>query len=246
MEELLFEIYESLPRQGPGDAESTKKAFLKLAELPQNPVILDIGCGNGSQTITLAKLTSGKIIAIDNHAPFIEQLKHKALQNGYADRILGIVEDMNSLDFPPACFDLIWSEGAAYIMTFERALLVWKQLLRHQGYLVISELVWFKKEAPPEIKEYWAQEFPDIKHFEQYYAIVENLGYRLIDYFPLPGQSWWTDYYTPVEKKLAEMKTKYRDNPDANAAFDSFQLEIEMHRKYADYYGYGFYIMQKI
>jgi hypothetical protein len=67
----------------------------------------------------------------------------------------------------------------------------------------------------------------------------------MIDYFPLPGESWWTHYYTPAEKKLIALRRKYQNNKEAQAIFDSFQLEIDMHRKYSQYYGYGFYIMQK-
>jgi hypothetical protein len=67
----------------------------------------------------------------------------------------------------------------------------------------------------------------------------------MIYYFPLPDKSWWTHYYTPMEKKLVAMKRKYRNDKKAQEIFDSFQLEIDMHRKYSDYYGYGFYIMQK-
>jgi hypothetical protein len=41
------------------------------------------------------------------------------------------------------------------------------------------------------------------------------------------------------------MRLKYRDNKDAQRIFDSFQLEMDMHKKYSPYYGYGFYIMQR-
>jgi hypothetical protein len=41
------------------------------------------------------------------------------------------------------------------------------------------------------------------------------------------------------------MRRKYRDNGEAQAVLDSFQLEIDMFRKYSQYYGYGFYIMRK-
>ena len=79
MEELYFKIFEALPRQGPGDEESTKKALQKLSDLPQCPEILDVGCGNGSQTLVLAKLSQGNITALDKHAPFIgaSPKKHK-------------------------------------------------------------------------------------------------------------------------------------------------------------------------
>ena len=85
-----------------------------------------------------------------------------------------------------------------------------------------------------------------MKYYEGIYPIIKLTGYEMIDYFPLPSTSWWTDYYTPAEKKLTEMRRKYQSNKDAQSMFDSFQLEIDMHRKYSEHYGYGFYIMRKI
>jgi hypothetical protein len=85
-----------------------------------------------------------------------------------------------------------------------------------------------------------------MRYYEDVYAMIRLAGYEMVDYFPLPSKSWWTDYYTPVEKKLAEMRQEYQSNKDAQGIFDAFQLEINMYRKYSDYYGYGFYIMRKI
>ena len=245
MEELYFKIFEALPRQGPGDEESTKKAFQKLSGLPQCPEILDVGCGTGSQTLVLAKLNQGNITALDNYAPFIDILKHKARQVRLETKIQCIVGDMAAMNFPGKSFDVIWSEGAAYNMGFENALKSWNALLKHQGYLVVSELVWFKKDVPQEISEYFAREYPDMHYYEDVYAMVRSTGYELVDYFPLPGVSWWTEYYTPAEKKLTEMRQEYQSNTDAQALFDAFQLEINMYRKYSEDYGYGFYIMRK-
>jgi ubiquinone/menaquinone biosynthesis C-methylase UbiE len=245
MEEIYYQIFEALPRQGPGDERSTKRAFHKLAGLPEHPEILDIGCGTGGQTMVLAKLTPGKITALDNHAPFIKKLKRDAVKAGCADRIQCVVGDMASMSFPKRSFDVIWSEGAAFVMGFNNALKAWRPLLRPKGYMALSELVWFKKRAPKEVKDFFAREYLDMKYYEHIFSIIESAGYKMIDYFPLPGKSWWTDYYTPAEKKLAEMRRKYQNNKKAQAIFDSFQLEIDMHRKYSKYYGYGFYIMQK-
>jgi len=245
MEEIFYKIFEALPRQGPGDGESTKKAFQKLTKLPQYPEILDVGCGTGSQTVKLAELTPGKITALDNHAPFIEILKLNAINTDFVDRIRCVVGDMNSMDFSEKSFDVIWSEGAAYIMGFENALNAWKPLLRKNGYMVVSELVWFKKQAPKEINDFFKNVYPDIKYFEDIYIVVEAAGYELVDYFPLPSESWWTEYYTPAEKKIGELRKKYFSNAEAQSIFDSFQLEIDMYRKYSDYYGYGFYILRR-
>lgn len=72
--EFFFEIHQALPRQGPGSSESTRQAFNLLPELSSKPRILDIGCGPGAQTIELAKLSRGLIIALDNHQPYLDQL----------------------------------------------------------------------------------------------------------------------------------------------------------------------------
>jgi len=246
MGELYYKIFESLPRQGPGDEKSTKKAFQKLSELPESPEILDVGCGNGSQTLVLAKLIRGNITALDNHAPFIDILNHKARQARLEKKIHCVVGDMSAMNFPGKSFDVLWSEGAAYNMGFEKALKSWNALLKHKGYLVVSELVWFKKEVLQEIRDYFEREYPDMKYYEDIYSIIESAGYEMIDYFPLPDKSWWTDYYTPAEKKLADLRHEYQSNRDVQPLFDSFQLEIDMHREYSEYYGYGFYIMRKI
>ncbi len=71
--------------------------------------------------------------------------------------------------------------------------------------MVISEIVWFKKVRPKEIEKFWAEEWPNIKFYEDNNLIVEASGYELIDYFSLPDESWWTDYYHPIKTKLIAM-----------------------------------------
>jgi SAM-dependent methyltransferase len=245
MDNLMFEIFEDLPRQGPGDYESTKKAFLMLEGLPKDPEILDVGCGVGKQTLALAGLISGRIIAVDNHEPFLAQLREKVRSGKYDAVVQTHQGDMAALDFPAGSFDVIWSEGAAYIMGFANALEKWRPLLRPAGSMVISEIVWFEKEPPREVSEYWANEVPDMKYFEDNFPVIARAGYSVVGYFPLPSESWWSDYYHPLEKKLAEMRTTYRDDTEAQGLLDSFQTEMEMHRKYSPYFGYGFYVMRR-
>jgi hypothetical protein len=42
--ELFFEVYEALPRQGPGNRVSTAKALALCRDLPVSPAVLDLGC----------------------------------------------------------------------------------------------------------------------------------------------------------------------------------------------------------
>ena len=86
--EYFYELFSSLPRGGPGDNKSTRKAFSYLKNLPDEPLILDIGCGPGMQTLELAKISNGKIIALDNYQPFLDILKQNVKKAGFNNRII--------------------------------------------------------------------------------------------------------------------------------------------------------------
>lgn len=72
MNEIFYEVFDNLPRQGPGTTEATQKEF-NLTNLVANRIrVLDIGCGTGASTITLAKLINGRIIETDNYQPYLD------------------------------------------------------------------------------------------------------------------------------------------------------------------------------
>lgn len=239
--EFFWTIHNGLPREGPGDNTATRRAYKLLKDLPKNPRILDVGCGPGMQTIELAKLSGGQIVALDLHEPFLEQLKEAVKKEGINDRIKIMKGDMCNLKFEDNCFDVIWSEGAIFIVGFERGLREWRRMLTPKGYVVVSELSWLKHDAPKEAEEYMTQMYPVIKTVEGNVEIIQNSGYRLVDSFVLPSQSWWDNYYTPIETKLPSLKARYNDDEEALQVIAYEETEIEMFRKY---YGYVFYVMQ--
>jgi SAM-dependent methyltransferase len=244
MDDIFYEVFEALPRQGPGDKESTLKAFRLVKDLPDNPDILDIGCGSGRQTLDLACITTGKITAVDNHQPFLTQLQNKINKGQLKAEVIPVKGDMASLNFEEGSFDLIWSEGSCFIIGFKNALYKWRPLLKPLGSMVISDAVWFRNDQPDEVKNFWANEYSGIKYFEENFPVIEEAGFRITSYFNLPKDSWLTDYYIPLEMKLSDMRENYSDDKSASL-FDSLQREIDIYRKYSDYYGYGFYIIQR-
>ncbi len=243
--EIFFELFDGLPRQGPGSNECTKKAYTMLTNLPNQPQILDVGCGVGMQTLELARLSSGKITALDNHQPYLDELEKKAKAANVGDRIETINGSMFKMDFDDESFDVIWSEGAIYIMGLGEGLNAWKKFLKHNGYIVISDIAWLSDEPPGEIVEFWNKEYPDIRHVEKSQTIIKDAGYHEIDHFVLPEAAWWTDFYEPLEKRTQELKIKYENNFKAMEVIESTITEIAMYKKYSDCYGYVFYIMQK-
>ena len=241
---IFHEVHQGLPREAPGDNSQTRKALSMLAELPARPRILDIGCGPGMQTIELAKRTRGTITAVDIRKPFLETLRRKAIEAGLDDRVTVMQASMFDLDFEKESFDLIWSEGAIYIIGFEKGLRTWQPLLKRCGYLAVTELSWIKAGPPGEVKSYWGKEYPEMKSVEQNRRIIRAAGYAETGHFILPESSWWEPYYRPMQERIDQLRQKYAGDADASGSLDQIEREIEMYRRYPTWYGYVFYLMQ--
>jgi len=241
---LIYEIFSGLPRFAPGSFETTKKAYSALQDLPSKPNILDLGCGSGAQTFDLAKLTDGSITAVDNYEPYVDDLNKKAKSLGIHNRVKGEVGDMTDLKFNEKTFDLIWAEGSIYIIGFEKGLKTFKKLLKPKGFIALTEVCWLKDNPPDEIKNFWDQEYPDLKDVEKNKKIIADCGYKLLDNFTLPNSCWLDELYNPLEKRLPSFREKYKGKKEAEEFIDSIEKEISMSKKYLEYYGYEFYIME--
>ena len=137
---LICTMFEELPRQGPGADESTAHACSFIPSDFNRGKILDIGCGSGMQTLTLARLCPDCMItASDIHQPFLNDLTLRATNAGLDGRIVTHQASMDNLPFNEASFDIIWSEGSAFIMGLSLALRYWKKFLKPDGYLVVSD-----------------------------------------------------------------------------------------------------------
>ena len=242
---LFFEIHTDLPREGPGSFEATERAYNSIKEFLNEPLILDIGCGPGKQTIDLLKISDGKIIAIDNHQPFIERLKKTILDEKLEHRAKAQIGDMFNLEFEEQQFDLIWSEGAMYQLGFEKGLKDFRKYLKPGGFIAVTEASWTSKNISQENAEFWANEYPGIKHYEENLQIAENCGYKIVDHFILNKSDWFNDYYIPMMPRMKMLKEKYPNDETAQEVVGLHEWEIEIMDKYSNECGYVFFILQR-
>src|ERR1700733_12042524 len=96
-QDYFWEIHSGLPREGPGDNQSTRKAFAALPKLAEAPFILDVACGPGMQTIELATLCKGDIVAVDLHQEFLDELDDRATAANLSERITTVNASMLEL-----------------------------------------------------------------------------------------------------------------------------------------------------
>jgi ubiquinone/menaquinone biosynthesis C-methylase UbiE len=244
--EYFYELFEALPRCGPGDNKSTRRAFNTIPKLPEQPLILDIGCGPGVQTIELAKRSNGKIIALDNHQAFLDKLMQKAKDEELLDHIVPKNISMLDMDFEKNTFDIIWSEGALYFMGFQNGLRKCHQLLKSNGFLAVTEIVYLVDNPPAPLIQYFEKEYPDIKAVKDKMELIQNEGFHLISNFTLPESSWLDSFYLPMEEELARLKKKYQGNEIASGIFEEMKNEINLYKNFSAFYGYEFFIMQRI
>jgi len=240
---LFWRLHEGLPREGPGSDESTRNALRSVTSLlPRAPRILDIGCGPGMQTLVLARETAGHVTAVDRHRPFLDELDRRAARAGLTERITSVNASMTALDFPDAAFDLVWSEGAIYVMGFAEGLRAWKRLLTRDGALAVTEVSWLGSTIPEEAAGFWGRVYPAMTDVRTNLRTIESAGYAPIDHFVLPEAAWWDHYYTPLERRIDALQRECRDDQDAMAFLESERTEISLYRKYAASYGYVFYV----
>ena len=243
--EIFFEVYEALPRQGPGNRACAERALSFCGALPAPASILDLGCGVGGQTLHLAELTSGSITAIDSHAPSIERLRAALIERGLTDRVRAVVGDMAEPGHPPESFDLIWSEGALYNIGIEHALRVCHGLLRPSGCVAFTDAVWRKEDPPAEVKAGFDLDYPAMGWAEDIEAAIVTCGFEQLGRFTLPDEAWWDDFYTPMQRRIDELRETYAQDAEALAILDDIAQEPELHRRYSEYYGYEFFIVRR-
>ena len=244
--EYFYELFEALPRGGPGDNKSTRKAFNTIPKPPKQPLILDIGCGPGVQTIELAKLSKGRIIALDNHQPFLDKLIRNAKEEELLDHIVPTNISMLDMDFEENTFDIIWSEGALYFLGFQNGLRRCHQLLKNDGFLAVTEIVYLADNPPAPLIQYFKKEYPDIKPVKDKIDLIQNERFHLITNFTLPESSWLDCFYLPMEKELTHLNKKYQSNKIALGIFEEMKNEMNLYKKFSDFFGYEFFLMQRI
>lgn len=245
MDKYFYEVFENIPRQGPGMNASTRKAYQLIQDkLSAKPSILDIGCGKGVQTLELARLSKGDITAIDIRPYFLDCLKRDSISLKLDAYIQVQNADMHALPFPGNSFDVIWAEGSVFIMGIKSGLLNWKPFIKPGGFLVLSDLVWLNDKRPEELTRYWENEGLNMLSATEVLEYAHKIGYSEISHFTLPIEAWTNEYFNYQIALIKKLRLKHGKNEAAEAVYTRLEKEMDIIPKYTGIHGYEFFIFQ--
>ena len=247
---FFYEIFDaSLPRLGPGDDALTERALKTLraagVRCEGSIRVLDIGCGNGPQTLCLARYVDGPILAVDNHQPCLDELQRRAGAAGVAAKIQVSLRDMHTLAQDEGPFDLVWSEGALFVMGFREGLAACHSLLAPGGGLAVSELAWLRSDPPADCRQFWAEAYPALTSIAANLATIEACGFEVLGHFTQPESAWWEPFYHPLEERLRMLRKRHPEDAEKLALIDTIQKEIDIHRRYPGFCGNVLYVMRR-
>ena len=203
--------------------EYTRKAFDSIPEIDK-PRILDIGCGTGTVSLELARLSNGEITSIDIDQKALDKLNHKIREKGLSDKVKVYPRSVYDTKFEDKRFDIIWEEGVIHLLDFKKAINECNRILKVNGYMISGEAT------------NWADK--KLKHFLKF-------GFKLLKQIHWAKECWWKDYYSPLEKKINVLRKKY-GNIDDIEEIKRHLTEIEMVKRNTTGFECTTYILQKI
>ena len=158
----LITFLETLWGEGylsPGGAEEVA-AVLEGFDL-SGLTILDIGCGSGGITLSLAAdYRAARVVGVDVEGPVLAKARRRAEARGLTDRVEFVRVEPGPLPFPDAGFDIVFSKDAMIHIADKEALFAdIMRILRPGGWLLASDwLIAHDDEPSPEMKHYVALE----------------------------------------------------------------------------------------
>ncbi len=247
--QILIETHEGADQLGPGSEATTERAFSLLPQdlsLGAGARILDLGCGTGRQTLTLARLAPDATIdAYDLIPSYVATARERFAAAGLGDRVRAHTGSMTDVAALGVGVSLIWSEGAIYNVGVEAGLSAWRPVLAPGGCVAFSEACWLVDDPPDAPRAFWEEGYPQMRGVDENLERIARAGFRALGHFTLPESDWWT-YYEGLAPGLARMRERYASDPAALAEIDASRFEEALYREHADAYGYVFYVARRV
>lgn len=200
----------------------TREAYALLPAMA-HPRILEVGCGSGSATLELVRLSGSEVVAIDPDAAALSELRRRLEAEGLGNRVEVRNTSLCDVGFSGESFDVLWEEGVLHLVDRGTSLAVCSRLLKPGGFLVLHEtVVWFDEARDS----------------------LRTVGFRSFNQVLLPKRAWWTDYYEPLAARIQALREAHGDGLQS-AELAQHEREIAMVTAEPDRFDCGFFILQR-
>ncbi len=190
--------------------------FRLLGDL-RGKTVLDVGCGDGLNVVTLAKL-GAKVTGIDISPGAIELAQKRVDVNGLTDSVRLLCSPIEAADIKDGTFDIVWGDAVLHhlIEVLEPTMVQLRRCLKPGGMMIFSEPVNFNQTLRrmrflfPSSGEFTPDERPleprEIEIVRQYIPDVQMRWYHLFDrvgQFIIPNHQYETA--SAVQKALVNL-----------------------------------------
>jgi ubiquinone/menaquinone biosynthesis C-methylase UbiE len=144
--------------------------LIRDLQIPENPTVLDIGCGTGISTFEIMKKAQGKgkFYGIDVSQKMIDLARAKAAKLGYGN-VDFIKGDAERLEFPESSFDVVLSNQVFQFLTNKQKAI--DEIFRVLKPMGQTALVFFGEPTGKEIYEIYER----IRSRHTEYCLPEHL-----------------------------------------------------------------------
>jgi cyclopropane fatty-acyl-phospholipid synthase-like methyltransferase len=197
----------------PAGKEFTRAAA-RMSGINPASTVLDMGCGYGEASVTLAAEFRCKVTAVDNGAENIEIAKKLAAERHVSHLITFETADLMQCDYSKEPrFDLLLAEGGIFsFITQSRrdGLSLAGSWLPPNGWLAFSDLVLLSDKVPEEVRSVFEDEKYHYESEGSYRTLAAAAGFD-VQLTCLVPPSGWDNYYGHMARRLEDSKGVFAD-----------------------------------
>ncbi len=155
----------------------------------QNKKVLDLCCGNGEDSIFLAKNGAKEVIGLDISDVSVENCQLLAKRNNVADITSFVDGDAEKTEFPDNSFDVITEYGALHHIDLTKVLPEMARILKPDGKFICTEalahnlIIHAYRRLTPRLRTEW--EVDHILRRRQFRTMTDYFGDLDMDFFHL-------------------------------------------------------------
>lgn len=168
--------------------------------------VLDLCCGNGGDSIFLAKECDARVVGCDLSDVSIENCRALAVQEGVTEKIRFELEDAENLSYPDNSFDVVTEYGALHHVDLLKVYAEIARVLRPGGSAICNETLGHNyaialyRRLTPHLRTPWEVEHilkkPQIDLAKKYFREVRVTHYHLLTLAAVPFRN--TFFFRPL------------------------------------------------